>query len=213
MKEGYCTSTALTDYCFRQTHGKLTVGVEFLDFSAAFDVVDHNLLLMTLSAHGFKNSAIKLLGSYLSNRKQCVSFNGSLLNTVTLTCGIPQGSCLGPLSVFVNDMPYVLRRAYMSVYADETTMYVSSSCWDQLNDMLHHELESVSEGVVENRLKRNASKTKLMVLGSKHSVRENQQVNISLNKLLEQLKEMKLLGVTLDQTMSWTTHLNYIVSR
>ena len=107
---------------------KSVVGVVLLDFSAAFDIIDHELLLMKLSAYGFKDSAIDLLKGYLVNRQQCVMFNGSLSNIETLQCGVPQGSCLGPLlySIFVNDMPYVLKNAGMGIYADDTTMYVSS---------------------------------------------------------------------------------------
>ena len=91
---------------------KSVVGVVLLDFSAAFDIIDHELLLMKLSAYGFKDSAIDLLKGYLVNRQQCVMFNGSLSNIETLQCGVPQGSCLGPLlySIFVNDMPYVFKK-------------------------------------------------------------------------------------------------------
>lgn len=85
---------------------KSIVGVVLLDFSAAFDLRDHELLLMKLLAYGFKDSAVAFMKSYLTNRQQRVSFNGALSNIKTLQCGVPQGSCLGPLfySIFVNDM-------------------------------------------------------------------------------------------------------------
>ena len=128
-KASYSTSTALTcltDEWFKQIDMKSVVGVVLLDFSAAFDIIDHELLLMKLSAYGFKDSAIELLKGYLVNRQQCVKFNGSLSNIETLQCGVPQGSCLGPLlySIFVNDMPYVLENAGMGIYADTTICIV-----------------------------------------------------------------------------------------
>lgn len=99
-KAGYSTSTALaslTDDWLRQIDMKAIVGVVLLDFSAAFDTIDHELLLMKLLAYGFKHSAIDFMKSYLTDRRQCVMFNGALSNIETLQCGIPQGSCLGPL--------------------------------------------------------------------------------------------------------------------
>uniref|UniRef100_A0A3B3CXC8 Reverse transcriptase domain-containing protein n=1 Tax=Oryzias melastigma TaxID=30732 RepID=A0A3B3CXC8_ORYME len=184
-KEGFstCTAlTALTDDWLRQIDGKLLVGAVFLDFSAAFDIVDHVLLLKKLLNYGFNESAVRLISSYLANRKQCVAFNGSLSNIVTLNCGIPQGSCLGPLlySIFVNDMSYALRKAQMTVYADDTTISVSSVSLNQVNDMLQQELMSISEWVVENKLKLNVLKTKCMLLGSNYSVRGNPELHISL---------------------------------
>lgn len=217
-KEGYSTSTALTvltDEWLRQIDNNKLVGVAYLDFSAAFDLVDHHLLLEKLSAYGFKQSAMSFLSSYLADRKQCVAFNGSLSDIVTLTCGIPQGSCLGPLlySIFVNDMSYVLHDACMTVYADDTTVHVSASNTDQVNSMLQQGIMDIDEWVVENRLKLNVSKTKCMIIGSKHSMRKDPKLNIYLkNQLLEQVAEIKLLGVTLDQTMSWTTHIGNIVT-
>lgn len=117
-------------------------------------------------------------------------------------------------SIFVNDMSYALSKACMTVYADDTTVNVSASSLNQVNSMLQQELMSVSEWVMENRLKLNVSKTKCIVLGSKHSVRETQMLDISLQgQPIEQVKEVKLLGVTLDQTLSWSTHINKIVTK
>ena len=156
---------------------KSVVGVVLLDFSAAFDIIDHELLLMKLSAYGFKDSAIDLLKGYLVNRQQCVMFNGSLSNIETLQCGVPQGSCLGPLlySIFVNDMPYVLKNAGMGIYADDTTMYVSSESIEHVNEVLQLELKLVSEWIMENKLKLNVLKTKCMVIGSKYALRTDKK--------------------------------------
>lgn len=66
---------ALTDDWLRMTDRKELVGAVFPDISAAFDIVDHELLIMKLSAYGFQQSAVNFMSSYLSNRKQCVMFN------------------------------------------------------------------------------------------------------------------------------------------
>ena len=218
-KAGYSTSTALTcltDEWFKQIDMKSVVGVVLLDFSAAFDIIDHELLHLKLSAYGFKDSAIDLLKGYLVNRQQCVMFNGSLSNIETLQCGVPQGSCLGPLlySIFVNDMPYVLKNAGMGIYADDTTMYVSSESIEHVNEVLQLELKLVSEWIMENKLKLNVLKTKCMVIGSKYALRTDKKLSLSLKgAAMEQVKEVKLLGVTIDETLSWSTQINNTVVR
>ncbi len=99
FRPGYSTCTALAhmtdEWRLDMDIGKL-VGVILLDFSAAFDVIDHSLLLEKLKHYGFSLSAIKLMESYLTNRNQTVFFNGSLSDMKYVDCGVPQGSCLGP---------------------------------------------------------------------------------------------------------------------
>ncbi len=194
----------------------LGAGVVFLDFSAAFDLIDHELLLLKLSAYGFKNSVINFMRSYMIDRRQCVKFNGAFSDIETLQCGIPQGSCLGPLlySIFVNDMPYVLRNAGIVMYADDTTIFASASSTEQVNKTLQYELTLISDWVTANKLKLSISKTKCMVLGSNYSLRSDQKLVLSLHgAAIEQVREAKLLGITIDETLSWSIHIRNIVSK
>jgi hypothetical protein len=89
-----------------------------LDFSAAFDIIDHNLLY-----RGFITSAISGIQSYLSNRTQRVFFNRSFSNVKHVKCGVLQGSSLGPLlfSIFTNDLSPFFYQAYVSMYTDDST--------------------------------------------------------------------------------------------
>ena len=97
----------MTDDWQREIHYKMSVGAVLLDFSAAFDIINHSLLLEKCMCYGFTHPDIIWIKSYLSNRTQRVFCNGSLSNIIHLESGIPQGSCLGPLlfSIFTNDMP------------------------------------------------------------------------------------------------------------
>ena len=73
----------------------------FCDLSKAFDLVDHDFLLNKLSCYGIQALALELIKSYLSSRRQKVYFQGEMSNEIYITCGVPQGSVLGPLLILV----------------------------------------------------------------------------------------------------------------
>ena len=87
----------------------MIVGDVLFDFIAAFDVIDHNLILKILTCYGFTSPAITWLESYLFNITQRVFFNGSFSNIRYVQCAVPQGICLGLLhfSILINDLPLV----------------------------------------------------------------------------------------------------------
>ena len=102
------------DWLIEMYNNKI-VGAILLDFSAAFDIIDPNLLLRKRMCYGFSNSAISWIQSYQSNRTHRVFFNGSFSNVKDLKCGVPQGSSLGLL----------LFSICKSMYADDSTIYAS----------------------------------------------------------------------------------------
>ena len=96
----YSTVTSLissTDYWYKNIENiKLNLTI-FLDIKKAFDTVDHEILMKKLNAYGVRGTPGKWLHSYLNRRKQYFSLNGNRPGSKVITCGIPQGSCLGPL--------------------------------------------------------------------------------------------------------------------
>ncbi len=135
-RPGHSTSTALiqiTDKWLACLDKKL-VGAVLLDYTAAFDVIDHDILIAKLKCYGFLLTALDWIGSYLSNRKQRVFHNGSFSEAKNINCGVPQGSCLGPLSfsIFINDLPYVVDKANIVMYADDSTMFSAAHTLTEL---------------------------------------------------------------------------------
>ena len=104
------------------------VGAVFLDFSKAFDLVNHNVLLKKLELYIPKSPALQLITSYLSERKQCVYANGKHSTKTSITTGVPQGSILGPLLfiLYVNDLPlFMTKETITDLFADEYTLLKS----------------------------------------------------------------------------------------
>ena len=218
-RAGHSTSTALvqmSDDWLKALDNSLMVGVVLLDFSAAFDVLDHSLLVEKLKYYGFNCLALKWITSYLSSRSQRVFLNGSLSNSRRLECGVPQGSCLGPLlfSIFTNDLAWATKCATTVLYADDTTLYVSGPSCNALNEVLSSELDVVHDWVVGNRLALNIPKTKCMVLGTSQKLSGGPKLNLKMsNMLVQQVETTKLLGVTVNSTLSWSGHIDSIVMK
>ena len=132
-RKGHSTETALlkvqNDILMNMNCKHVTLLV-LLDLSAAFDTVDHDILLARLkSIVGINGTALNWFTSYLSNRSQRVSLNGCISDSFRLPHGVPQGSCLGPLlftiysSKLFEVIKYHLPQAH--AYADDTQLYLS----------------------------------------------------------------------------------------
>ena len=107
----------------------------FLYLSKAFDTIDHKMLLHKLEFYGVRGLALNWFQSYLTDRKQYVLYyNNVQSQTLDITCGVPQGSVLGPLLflVYVNDIANCLTHSKLISFADDTTVFFSSKC---INDL------------------------------------------------------------------------------
>ena len=218
-REKYSTATALTqmvDDWFKEIEERKIIGVILLDFSAAFDIMDHELMLKKFKSYGFSQSALLWINSYLSDRRQMVYFNGSYSDVKHVKHGVPQGSCLGPLlyTIFTNDLPLVLQKASISMYADDSTIYLAEAKISDLNINLDRELKLVLDWINSNKLILNVSKTTSVVIGTNYSLCLKPKLDLSIsNMLIKQVEETKLLGVIIESKLSWDKHIQRVVTK
>jgi hypothetical protein len=126
-------------------------GVCMLDMSAAFDIVDHELLLQKFSLYGFDENALQWINSYLSGRSQCVYIDGALSSLLDVQVGVPQGSILGPLFYvcFTNDAPETVHEHGADIdvgheFNTQCTEYGGVCCYadDSTHSVFHKDLSA-----------------------------------------------------------------------
>ena len=121
--------------------GECIIGV-FLDFSKAFDTVDHDILLQKLTLYGIQDIMLKWFKDYLSNRVQYVTYNGMKSMREKIKCGVPQGSILGPLLflMYINDLCQVSEFCLPLLFADDTNLFITGNDMEEMCAKLNGDL-------------------------------------------------------------------------
>ena len=177
-----------------------------MDLSKAFDTINHELLIAKLHAYGFSKNSLALLFSYLSDRWQRTKINLSFSDWEELLQGVPQGSVLGPLlfNIYLNDLFYILKDANICNFADDTTPYVSDLCLKTVMEKLEEDSEIAITWFECNYMKLNTDKCHLLVSGHKF---EEMWMKVR-NDCIWESKEVKLLGVTIDNELKFEKHVS-----
>ena len=144
----------LTDYIIKGMDKMQHTGMILIDLQKAFDTLDHNELLKKKEFAGFEKPGIKWFKSYLSNRKFFVSIEGVFSEEGLLTCGVPQGSILGPLLflIYINDLPQSLSETASNLYAGDTCIYYQHRDIQKIENVLNKEFSSLCEWFIDNKL-------------------------------------------------------------
>ena len=196
------------------------VAMLLLDLSAAFDTVDHQILLNRLNTKfGISGTALQWFKSYLTNRLQFVSIDNYSSEALQLDCGVPQGSVLGPLLYLLYTSPVaeILRqhKMFFHLYADDTQLYIPFSCNDDLalNDsmkLIENCLSDIDAWMTINKLKLNKDKTEFLLFSSKHSP----QLTVpSLNfgcDFIAPSAHVRNIGVIFDSQLTMARNVNNI---
>ena len=219
FRPNHSTETALikvlNDIQLNTDSTKVSVLV-LLDLSAAFDTVDYDILLQRLEHYvGLSGTVIQWFKSYLQNRKYFVSIENCVSKPMAMTCGVPQGSILGPLlfNLYMLPLGQIITKHKVNYhnYADDTQLYISCTSNDcGPIDSLCLCIEEINEWMQQNFLQLNKDKTEIIVFGPQ---KQRQSVISHLEKRsLIAKSQVRDLGVILDSDLNFNSHIKTVIS-
>ena len=170
--DGISCKLLKTDYFLSNVDQGNLCGMVLIDLRKAFDLVNHELLLLKLDLYGCHGNELAWFRSYLSECYQCVKYDSVLSDPLPVTTGVPQGSILGPL-LFIMFMNYAIleiSEARIDMYADDSTVYAAGKCVADINRTLTTHSKPLYQWINANRMVLNADKTECMLLGSRQKL-------------------------------------------
>lgn len=193
---------------------ELTLGI-FVDYSKAFNRLNHQTLFTKLEHYGFREISSKLLQSYLNHRKQLVSISSQDSHLREITQGVPQGSILGPVlfNIYTNDIVNISNDANFIIYADDTSLLFQSRNIGVLSFVANATLKQLAEWSKVNALKLNTAKTKAVIFAPpQKQFSENILLQVG-SEVIELVPNVKTLGVIFNEKLMWNEHVELIASR
>ena len=219
FRKNHSTSMALLeviDNCYKNLdEDKKTVGIYF-DLQKAFDTVDHNILLFKLNNYGIRGIMHNWLTSYLKNRQQFTVINGISSSLEYVSCGVPQGSSLGPLLflLYINDISNAVPGEKLRLFADDTNLFISSNSYSDLEILANDYLSRMQLWFVSNKLSLNYDKTCYTIFSRSAKSTENVLLNISINGIsINRVNSCKYLGIFIDESLNWCEHINSVYKK
>ena len=212
------TSTLIkvTDDWLQAMDDSKYTGAVFVDLRKAFDTVDHQILMKKMHSIGIKHLSSDWFYSYLSRRTCKTLVNNSLSSPKFVSCGVPQGSLLGPLLfiIYVNDLAKYIKSSSLKLYADDTVLYYSDTSVRKIESVLNSDLLLLDQWMNKNRLSVNYDKTVCMLIGSRYMLSKEKNLNVILCKTqIQQVNNVKYLGVICDEQIKWNIHIDKMVKK
>ena len=189
--------------------GRKAAGI-YLDLARAFDTVNIKILLKKMEKYGFRDGALEMLTSYLTDRSHQLKYNNVISSPERVTCGVPQGSVLGPLLflLYIDDLHSVCDQANVMLFADDTCAAYFADNWDDLQRIISLSFPKITHWLHANRLSLSIPKTFYQVYG----VNANEHdLLIAVNgNNLKRAKTVKYLGILVDEDLKFKSHVNKV---
>ena len=184
----------------------------YLDLARAFDTVNTTILLQKLLKYGISGNSLSLLTSYLTGRSHRLKFDDVISGAKGVTCGVPQGSVLGPLLflVYINDLHLTCPEAQFFLFADDTAIFYSAPSLMELQRKITSSFSKITTWMHANRLTLSAPKSyyQLYACGGRDS---NNNLDILVgNTKLCRAQTVKYLGVLVDENMKFKSHIDKV---
>lgn len=194
--------------------GNYVLGI-FIDLTKAFDTVDHDILLHKLEFYGIRGHTNNFFKSYLTNRLQYTVANGHESGLKPVTCGVPQGSVLGPLFflIYINDLHHAVDNVLLRLFADDTGSFNYSKDIASLLKIAKDNFIKLYEWCKANKLTINTDKTCFLIFHARNKPVPADLKTLAIEELgivLNRVPSVQYLGVYIDETLNWHDHVNHV---
>ena len=203
-----------TEFIYNVLNDKKSCINILVDYSRAFDTVNHQILLEKLEQYGIHGPCLSLIASYLQNRSQAVCINGKLSDYTVTNISVPQGSVLGPLLflAYIAEIPLISNHFTTTMFADDCTLSIAGRELEELIHQCNTELSTFKSWSDANRLTININKTNCLFISNIYQNLPEASILID-DYALDVAQCVRFLGLYIDDKLKFDSHIRYICDK